>query len=88
MSEPTDLLALMKSRLQDLEPQQLDIVDQSAAHAGHGASGGHYTLVLVSPRFAGLNRVQRHRLVYDRLPEVMSGAIHALSMKLLAPGEA
>lgn len=87
MPDPTDLLTVLKSRLQDLAPQRLEISDQSAAHAGHGASGGHYTLVLVSPQFAGLNRVQRHRLIYDRLPEVASGAIHAISMTLLAPGE-
>lgn len=49
--------------------------------------GTHYFATIVSPRFAGLARVARHRLVYDVLGERMRADIHALSMRLLAPGE-
>ena len=85
-------VAAMRARLeQGLQPLQLEIVDESAAHAGHaGAAGGagHYRLVAVSARFAGLSRVARHRLVYDLLIDLMQRDIHALAMTLLAPDEA
>lgn len=80
----------MKQRLQPLDPVQLRIDDDSALHAGHeGAKsgGGHYRLRLVSPRFAGLNRVARHRLVYDALDSLMRREVHALAMTLLSPEE-
>ena len=88
----TDRVAAMRARLeQGLQPLHLEIVDESAAHVGHaGAAGGagHYRLVVVSPRFAGLSRVGRHRLVYDLLIDLMRRDIHALAMTLLAPDEA
>ncbi len=81
----------MKLRLQALAPLQLQIVDDSAKHAGHpGAAtgGGHYRLHLVSAQFRGLSRVARHRLVYDALDSLMRVEIHALAMTLQAPEEA
>ena len=85
-------IAAMRARLeQGLQPLLLEIVDESAAHAGHaGAAGGagHYRLVAVSARFEGLTRVGRHRLVYDLLIDLMQRDIHALAMTLLAPDEA
>ncbi len=80
----------MKSRLQSLAPQRLHIDDDSALHAGHeGAKsgGGHYRMTLVSAQFHGLNRVARHRLVYDALADLMRRDVHALTMTLLAPDE-
>lgn len=80
----------MKQRLQALDPLQLRIDDDSALHAGHeGAKsgGGHYRLRLVSPRFHGLTRVARHRLVYDALDSLMRREVHALTMTLLSPEE-
>jgi BolA family transcriptional regulator, general stress-responsive regulator len=74
-----------------LHPLELQIEDESARHAGHpGAQGGggHYRLHLISPHFPGLNRLQRHRLVYDCLGSLMPGRIHALAMTLLSPEEA
>ncbi|NTV95878.1 MAG: BolA family transcriptional regulator [Thiobacillus sp.] len=80
----------MRQRLAGLEPETLEIIDDSAAHAGHAGAaggGGHFRLVIVSNRFAGMNAVSRHRLVYQQLGDLMSGRIHALSINALAPGE-
>ncbi len=80
----------MKARLAALHPEHLEIVDESALHAGHAGArggGGHYQLTLVSPAFAGLNALARHRLVYQTLGDLMQGPIHALSITALAPGE-
>ncbi len=84
-------LEQMRERLATLEPLRLDIADDSARHAGHAGArsgGGHYRLLIVSPRFAGRATAQRHRLVYDALGPMMRGAIHALGIKALAPDEA
>jgi BolA protein len=79
----------MRALLAALEPTEIEIEDQSAAHAGHAGarSGGHYGLTLVSAAFRGLSRVQRHRLVYEKLGELMKSGIHALTMELLSPEE-
>lgn len=76
--------------LAPLQPQQLEIADDSALHAGHeGAKsgGGHYRLSIVSPQFAGLNTLQRHRLVYAALGSLMQHEIHAMSINALTPEE-
>jgi BolA family transcriptional regulator, general stress-responsive regulator len=77
--------------LQDLSPISCQVEDESALHAGHAGAasgGGHYRLHLVSSRFEGLNRVSRHRLVYDCLGKLMKTEIHALALTLLTPAEA
>ena len=64
--------------------------DESAMHAGHAgaASGGsHYRLRLISEVFEGKNRLNRHRLVYDCLDDMMQHKIHALAITALAPSE-
>jgi BolA protein len=89
MGETT--MAAMRSRLQQLDPIDLALDDDSARHAGHpgaASGGGHYTLRLTSAAFAGRSRVERHRLVYDALADLMQRDIHALAMTLLAPDEA
>jgi BolA protein len=81
----------MRALLADLAAERLEIEDQSAAHAGHAGAaggGGHYGLLLVSAAFHGLAPLQRHRLVYARLGELMPARIHALTMRLLTPEEA
>jgi BolA protein len=83
-------LARMKERLAALAPEQLEIFDDSAKHAGHeGAKsgGGHYQLVIVSRRFEGLGKLARHRLIYETLAPLMQSEIHALSIQALSPGE-
>ena len=81
----------MRRRLAALQPQTLELIDESALHAGHaGASPGgntHWRLVIVSPAFAGRNSVARHRMVYDALGSLMNDPIHALAIRARAPGE-
>ena len=80
----------MEERLQALAPENIEILDESGKHAGHeGAKGGggHYNLLIVSPRFAGCPSVVRHRLVYEALGDLMRKEIHALAIRALAPNE-
>ncbi|HYP68465.1 MAG TPA: BolA family protein [Thiobacillaceae bacterium] len=77
-------------RLQILRPESLNLEDESSLHAGHAGAasgGGHYRLTIVSPRFAGLNSVARHRLVYESLGDLMRGPVHALAITALTPEE-
>jgi BolA protein len=74
-----------------LAPLELEITDDSHLHAGHvGAADGrgHFSVVIVSERFSGLQIVRRHRLVYEAVGDLMATDIHALSILALAPGEA
>lgn len=73
-----------------LQPTEFMLQDDSHLHAGHAGAreGSHYTVRLVSECFAGLNRVARHRLVYDALKVQMQTGIHALVIDARAPGEA
>ncbi len=90
MAEAT-MREIEKRMRADLEPLAIDLVDESAMHAGHAGAasgGGHYRMRIVSARFAGLSRVARHRLVYDPLSDLMRHAIHALAIEALTPDEA
>lgn len=78
-------------RLQSLEPDRLEVIDDSHHHAGHAGAAdgrGHFTVLVVSKRFAGQNTLRRHRLVYEAVGDMMMTDIHALSIEALAPGEA
>ena len=80
----------IRQALAALDPEKLELTDDSALHAGHAGArdgGGHYQLVIVSRRFAGLGRVQRHRLVYETLGSLMAGTIHALAVTARTPDE-
>lgn len=74
-----------------LEPVRLDVVNDSDRHAGHRSSPGtgesHYTVLVVSERFAGKSRIERHRLVNAALSDELKGGLHALAIKAYAPGE-
>ncbi|HEV2213542.1 MAG TPA: BolA family protein [Gammaproteobacteria bacterium] len=84
-------LELIRHRLQeDLRPLELEIQDDSAQHRGHAGARdgrGHYSVRIRTPAFADLSRLERHRLVYAALGELMQTDIHALSIVALAPGE-
>lgn len=77
------VVAILRQRLAVLEPTQIDIEDESHRHAGHAGAreGGHFRLSIVSPRFAGLSTMQRHRLVYDAVGDLKAAGIHALSVQ-------
>ena len=81
----------LKSRLQEaLAPAQLEIVDETARHAGHAGAasgGGHYIVHIVAGAFEGKSPIQRHRLVFDAVGDMMHADIHALSIQAKAPGE-
>ena len=73
-----------------LQPLELEIVDDSHLHAGHAGAAdgrGHFSVHVISERFAGLPVVRRHRLVYAAVGDMMITDIHALSIRALAPGE-
>jgi BolA protein len=79
----------LRARLASLAPDSLDIRDDSARHAGHAGAreGGHFAVAIVSARFAGLSTMQRHRLVYDAVGDLMRNGIHALSISARTPEE-
>ncbi len=77
-------------RLAALQPERVEVTDDSHQHAGHAGAAdgrGHFTVLVVSKRFAGLSTLRRHRLVYDAVGDMMTTDLHALSIQALAPGE-
>lgn len=84
--------AIRKKLGEAFSPSRLDVIDDSDRHAGHAGAreGGesHFNVVVEAAAFAGVGRVQRQRMVYAALAEELSGPVHALSVKALAPGEA
>jgi BolA protein len=75
-----------------LSPVLLEIVDESAKHAGHAGArpGGqtHFAVKIVSSNFEGLSRVERQRKVYGLLEPQFSAGLHALALKTMTPDEA
>ncbi|MCF8005799.1 MAG: BolA family transcriptional regulator [Methylovulum sp.] len=72
------------------KPEILEIIDSSAAHAGHAgarAGGGHYHVTIVADAFEGKSAVQRHQLIYQALGDLMKQQIHALGINALSPSE-
>jgi len=72
-------------------PLALQVADDSARHAGHAGAreGGetHFSVYIVSERFAGKSRLARHRMVYQALKAEFADGVHALALTALAPGE-
>lgn len=78
----------LRTRLATLEPDLLEIRDDSALHAGHaGAAGGagHFHVMIRSPRFVGLAPLARHRLVYAAVGDLIGPEVHALSIDARLP---
>ena len=79
----------LTQRLQErLNPDFLEVLDESAAHAGHvGANdsgfGTHFRVRIQSDIFTGKSRVSRHRLVYDALQEYIDQGLHALAIEVI-----
>lgn len=72
-------------------PSRLEVIDESAAHAGHAGArpGGesHFRVVIVAEGFAGLSRLARQRAVHRVLADELAGPVHALSISARAPDE-
>jgi len=71
-----------------LAPTQLEVIDESSAHAGHAGAnaqgrGSHFRVRIASPLFAGKPRVARHRLVYDALQVFIAQGLHAIAIEVL-----
>lgn len=79
-----------------LAPASLDVIDDSAKHAGHMLHPGgveprgetHFTVRITAEAFAGKSRLQRHRLVNDALAQELRDGVHALAIEAKAPNEA
>lgn len=74
--------------MERLQPSALNVIDESAAHAGHAGAnasgeGSHIRVCIASPLFTTLSRVQRHRLVYDALQDFIDRGLHALAIELI-----
>lgn len=82
-----------------LQPERLEVLDESHLHAGHAHHGSdhhaafdgsgetHFRVRVVSARFAGMGRVDRHRTVNELLTEELAANVHALAIEPAAPGE-
>jgi len=74
-----------------LSPTRIGLVDDSEQHRGHGgynpAGESHFSLTIESAQFAGKNRVERQRMVYAALGDLMESRVHALSIRATAPGD-
>ena len=87
MSLPT-AAALEASLREALAPTLLEVIDESAAHAGHAGAraegyGTHFRVRIASPLFEGRPRVARHRLVYDALQIFIAQGVHAIAIETL-----
>ena len=82
---------LLRRLNSELNPASIDLIDDSEQHRGHGgynpAGESHFTLKIQSAAFAGKNRVERQRMIYTALGDLMEGRVHALSIRATAPGE-
>lgn len=76
-------------RLKSLTPSAIDIIDESALHAGHAGNtgGGHFKLKITSSHFSEKSQIMRHRIIYQILADLIPNKIHALSIHALAPDE-
>lgn len=84
-----ETIALLRERLSVLQPERVEIEDDSHRHVGHAGArgGGHYTLNIVAAAFAGKNTMARHRLVYEAVGDLMRDRIHALVIQARTPDE-
>jgi BolA protein len=86
----SDLAAALREQLTlALQPRKLVLRDDSAHHAGHAGAkdGAHFAVHIVSPQFAGVRTLERHRMVYAAAGTLMTGRIHALQITALTPEE-
>ncbi|MCW8828022.1 MAG: BolA family transcriptional regulator [Gammaproteobacteria bacterium] len=80
----SDREQMIRERLETVfSPTLLEIIDESHKHAGHAGArgGGHFVAHIVSDAFTGKSTIQRHRMVFDAVAELMNTEIHALNIK-------
>ncbi|KGF32409.1 BolA family protein [Oligella urethralis] len=81
---------MIRQRLAVLEPIELEVSNNShlhAQHAGNRDGANHFTVTMRSAKFDGITRVQRQRLVYAELQDLMPFPIHALALKLVGSND-
>lgn len=81
-------IEMIRQRLEErLAPQSLEIIDDSDKHAGHSSAGGmgHFTVRICAAAFADKLPLQRHRMVYDAMGDLMQTEVHALSIHASVP---
>jgi len=82
---------LARKLTETFAPSRLEVIDDSHRHAGHAGArpGGesHFQVVIEAAVFEGLSRIERQRRIHAALADDLAGAVHALSVKALAPGE-
>ncbi|WP_374523017.1 BolA family protein [Hydrogenophaga sp.] len=88
MSAAIPTAPAIEARLRSaLNPSVLEVIDESAAHAGHSGANGlgygtHFRVRIGGPAFVGLSRVAQHRLVYDALRDFTAAGLHALAIEI------
>lgn len=83
--------AEIRRRLARLQPIRVELIDESARHAGHAGARpqgeSHFRLLIVADAFSGRSRIERQRMVYGALGDLMQTDVHALAIEARAPGE-
>jgi len=85
---PVHTAAIEQQLVARLQPTHLEVIDESADHAGHSGAnaegfGTHFRVRIASPAFAGKTRVAKHRLVYDALQNFIDQGLHALAIDII-----
>ena len=87
----SERVEMIRERLTNrLQPAELEIIDESAKHAGHAGAasgGGHFIVNITASAFNDKTLIQRHRMVYDAVDDIMHREIHALSIQAKTPEE-
>lgn len=85
-----DVTERIEQRLAVLDPDSVELIDDSAKHSGHeGAKGGggHFSLIIVSAQFEGKSSQARHRMIHAALGDMLQREIHAIAIKAYTPDE-
>jgi BolA protein len=81
----------IRRRLAPLQPDRIELIDESARHAGHAGARpqgeSHFRLLIVADAFNGRSRIERQRMVYGALGDLMQTDVHALSIRALTRAE-
>ncbi|MCW8919133.1 MAG: BolA family transcriptional regulator [Gammaproteobacteria bacterium] len=88
MNPRDERITVIRERLEAaFAPVSLEIIDESHKHAGHASAkgGGHFIIQIVSNAFAGKSPVQRHRMVFEAMGDLMHSEVHALSIQADTP---